>query len=125
MLAMVPNFHPLAALQVFSTIKQPDQYLDAMSLHVALSQPDWEKFIWAMEKELKQHAELKHWKIVHNAQVPKEAKPIPMVWTLQCKSDPAGSIITWKASLCAGRHCQIYGDTYWSTFAPVVSWTTI
>ena len=82
MLAMVANFHPLAALQVFPTTKQPDGYPDAMPLHLAFIQPDQEKFVCTMEKELKQHAELKHWKIVHKAQVPKEAKPIQMVWTL-------------------------------------------
>ena len=48
-----------------------------------------------------------------------------MVWTLQHKRDPAGNIIKRKAHLCTGGHCQVYGDTYWSTIAPVMSWTTI
>ena len=48
-----------------------------------------------------------------------------MVWTLRRKRDPADEIVKWKARLCAGGHRQVYGDTYWSTFAPVVSWTTI
>ena len=78
-----------------------------------------------MEKELKQHSELKHWHIVHKSQVPQNAKPIPMVWTLRRKRDPAGGILKWKACLCTGGHHQVYGDTCWSTFAPVVSWTTI
>ena len=48
-----------------------------------------------------------------------------MVWTLRRKRDPMGAIMKWKARLCAGGHRQVYGDTYWSTFAPVVSWTTV
>ena len=48
-----------------------------------------------------------------------------MVWTLHCKQDPAGHIIKWKACLCTGGHKQILGDTHWSTFDPVVSWTTV
>ena len=48
-----------------------------------------------------------------------------MVWTLCRKHDPVGGILKWKARLCAGGHHQVYGDMYWSTFAPVVSWTTI
>ena len=96
-----------------------------MPLEVALAQPDHDKFIGAMEKELKQHSKLKHWRIVHKPQVRRNAKPIPMVWTLCRKRDPAGEIVKWKARLCAGGHRQVYGDTYWSTFAPVVSWTTV
>ena len=65
-----------------SSIKQPEGYPDAMPLQVTLQQPDRAKFIDAMDRELKQHAELKHWKIVHKSQVPKSVNPIPMVWTL-------------------------------------------
>ena len=78
-----------------------------------------------MEKELKQHSKLKHWCIVHKSQVPRNAKPVPMVWTHCRKHDPAGGILMWKARFWVGGHCQVYGDTYWSTFAPVVSWTTV
>ena len=78
-----------------------------------------------MARELEQLTELKHWNIIHKSQVPRNAKPIPMVWTLRCKRDPAGEILKWKARLCTGGHCQVFGDTYWITFAPVVSWTTV
>ena len=120
------DFHPFASLRAFaSTIAQPDGYPDAMPLNMALQQPDRDKFIHAMARELEQHTELKHWKIIHKSQVPKNAKPIPMVWTLRRKRDPAGKILKWKACLCTGGHCQVFGDTYRTTFAPVVSWTTV
>ena len=89
----VCDFHPFAGLRAFaSTITQPDGYPDAMPLNVAMQQPDREKFIAAMARELGQHTELKHWKVIHKSQVPKNAKPIPMVWTLRRKRDPAGEI---------------------------------
>ena len=78
-----------------------------------------------MARELGQHTELKHWKVIHKSQVPKNAKSIPMVWTLWRKCNPEGEILKWKARLCAGGHCQVFGDTYWTTFAPVVPWTTV
>ena len=53
-----------------------------MPLHIAMQQPDHAKFVEAMGKELQQHAELKHWKIVRCSQDPRDAKPVPMVWTL-------------------------------------------
>ena len=96
-----------------------------MPLYVALQQPDRDKFIHAMARELEQHTELKHWKIIHKSQLPQNAKHISMVWTLPRIRDPAGEILKWKAHRCAGGHRQVFGDTYWTTFAPVVSWTTV
>ena len=82
-LASAVDYNALALLQMFaSTVKQPEGYPDAMPLHITQQQPDQEKFFDVMDWELKQHAELKHWKIVHKSQVPKSTNPIPMVWTL-------------------------------------------
>ena len=53
-----------------------------MLLHVTLAQPDWDKFIASMEKEIKQHSKLNDWKIIHKMQLPEGAIPLPMVWTL-------------------------------------------
>ena len=122
----VCDFHPFASLRAFaSTITQPDGYPDAMPLNVAMQQPGRDKFISAMARDLGQHTELKHWKVIHKSQVPKNARPIPMVWTLWRKGDPAGEILKWKACLCAGGHHQVFSDTYWTTFAAVVWWTTV
>ena len=58
-LAGIADLHPLACLQMVSAdIQQPEGYPDAMPLEVALAQLDRDKFIGAMEKELKQHLEL-------------------------------------------------------------------
>ena len=82
-IAHVVDYHPLVLLQMFAPmIKQPDRYPDAMPLHIALKQPDQDKFVDTMAKEVKQHTELKHWKVIHKSQVPRTTKPLPMVWTL-------------------------------------------
>ena len=125
-LTTAPIWHNLQStpLQTFvSSIAQPDGFPDAMPSHVAMQQLDQVKFVEAMEKDLQQHAELKHWKIVHHSQVPKNAHPIPMVWALHCKCNPAGNIIKWK-TLCL-QPLSSHRDTYWTTFAPVVLWTTV
>ena len=85
-----------------------------MPLNVTMQQPDWDKFIDAMAWELSQHTKWKHWKIIHKSHVPKTAK-----------RDSAGVILKWKAHLCAGGHRQVSCDAYWTTFAPVVLWTTV
>ena len=70
-LAGIADLHPLACLQMVSAdIQQPEGYPDAMPLEVALAQPDCDKLIGAMEKELRQHSKLEHWRIVHKSQVP-------------------------------------------------------
>ena len=55
---------------VSADIQQPEGYPNAMTLEVALAKWDRDKFIKAMEKELKQHSEIKNWRIVHKYQGP-------------------------------------------------------
>ena len=57
--------------------------------------------------------------------VPKDQIPIPMVWSMKCKRNPIGEIMKWKVQLCAGGHRQQFGIDYWSTYSPVVSWSTV
>lgn len=120
---LIDDLHPLAGLRAFAAIKNRDP--DTMTLDKALQQEDAEEFIKAMEKELLDHTSRGHWEIVHISQVPKSAKPINMVWSMKRKRDPAGDIIKWKARLCAHGGMQVHGDSYWDTYSPVVSWSTV
>jgi hypothetical protein len=43
---------------------------DTMYLHKALRAPDRSEFIKAMQQEIKDHEELKHWELVPQSQVP-------------------------------------------------------
>jgi hypothetical protein len=98
---------------------------DTMTLEQALKQSDRDEFIKAMEEEILAHTSRNHWEVVPIRSVPRRCKPIPMVWSMKRKRDPAGEIIKWKARLCAGGHTQVYGDSYWDTYSPVVSWSTV
>ena len=98
---------------------------DTMTLQEALKQDDREEFIKAMKKELEDHINRKHWKVVPLSSIPKNRTPIPMVWSMKRKRNPLGDIIKWKARLCAGGHKQVHGVDYWSTYSPVVSWSTL
>jgi hypothetical protein len=118
------NLHPLACLQAFAAPKKSSDP-DTMTLEQALSQPDREEFIKAMELEILEHTNRNNWEIVPTRSVPRRCKPIPMVWSMKRKRDPTGEIVKWKARLCAGGHKQVYGDSYWDTYSPVVSWSTV
>ena len=98
---------------------------DTMTLDEALHQPDPDEFIKVMHKEIDDHIHCKHWKVVPKSVVPKGCIPIPMVWSMKRKCNPIGEITKWKARLCAGEHCQQFGMDYWSTYSPVMSWSTV
>jgi hypothetical protein len=99
--------------------------LDTMHLNEAMIQPDREEFIKAMNKELQDHIDRGHWKVVPSKSVPSGKMPIPMVWSMKRKRDPIGEIIKWKARLCAGGHKSLEFVDYWTTCFPVVSWNTV
>lgn len=50
-------------------------------LHEAMKQPDREDFIRAMEKELADHHDNKHWKLVLHAEIEDGIKPIKAIWS--------------------------------------------
>lgn len=87
--------------------------------------PNCEELIKAMRKELNDHREPKHWKLVPSKTIPRHKHAIPMVWAMRRKRDPIGHIVTWKARLCAGGHRSIKNVGYWSTYSPAVSWNTL
>jgi hypothetical protein len=48
-----------------------------MYLKEAMRQPDREKFIEAMKKEINDHTDNKHWRIVHRSTIPKGTPILP------------------------------------------------
>ena len=50
---------------------------------------------------------------------------IKAIWSFKRKRRPDGTIIKYKARLCAHGGMQEYGINYWDTFSPVVNWTTV
>lgn len=110
--AMDAEPHPFAmAIQyVYAQASSADP--DTMTFHEAMKAPDKDKFIIAMHKELNDHVERKHWKIVPMRSIPNHKRAIPMVWSMKRKRDPLGIITKWKARLCAGGHRSIENVDY-------------
>ena len=50
---------------------------------------------------------------------------LPSKWALKKKVFPSGLVPKLKARFCARGDRQIENDDYFSTYAPVVSWTTV
>jgi hypothetical protein len=98
---------------------------DTMTFNEAMQSSDRDKFIKAMHKELSNHIGRNHWKIVPLNSIHYPQHAIPMVWAMKRKRNPIGDIIKWKACLCAGGHRSIENVDYWSTYSPVVSWSTV
>jgi hypothetical protein len=65
---------------------------DTMRLDEALRQPNHAHCIAAMNKELLDHVQSKHWKVVPSKSVPKHKMPISMVWLMKRKRNPIGEI---------------------------------
>jgi len=119
------EFHPLAMLTTYVTAFVSTSDPDTMTLDQALKEPDKQEFIKAMKKELADHTNRRHWKVVSSTSLPPGTKPLMMVWSMKRKRDPAGEIIKWKARLCVHGGQSIKGIHYWDTYSPVVSWSTV
>jgi hypothetical protein len=90
-----------------------------------LKEPDCNKFIKAMNKELTDHVDHKHWKVVPRKSIPAHKLLILMVWSMKRKRNPVGDIVKWKAYIYAGGRKLLPFIDYWSTCLPVVSWNTV
>jgi hypothetical protein len=117
--------HPFALLSEHVVAFIGSSNPDTMMLQEALKEPYRYKFIKAMTKELTDHVDRKHCKVVPRKTVPSHKLPLPMVWLMKRKRNPVGDIVKWKARLCAGGHKSLPFIDYWSTYSPVVSWNTV
>ncbi len=99
---------------------------DIMYYDQALQQPDARQFANAIVKKVNGHVDNKHWTLVKQKDVSKEAQVVPSVWAMLCKRDlTTNKDIKHKARLnhCGGK--QLYGMNYFKTYAPVVTWFAI
>ena len=77
---------------------------DTMTLKQAMQEPDADKFLEAMIKEIDDHVQQKYWHSVTDKQMwasGHTGKPIMGVWSMKCKRNPVGEIVKYKVhGLC-------------------------
>jgi hypothetical protein len=99
---------------------------DVMYLHQAMSAPDRQQFLDAMESEVKSHTDNVNWLIINKNDVPANHKILPAVWAMRRKRDiDTRNVYKWKARLNIHGGKQEHGINFWATYAPVASWPTI
>jgi hypothetical protein len=57
--------------------------------------------------------------------LPQEAKTIMAIWSFKRKRFPDRTLNKHKARLCAHGGQQTWGQDYWDTYAPVVTWASV
>ena len=91
----------------------------------AMLQDDASDFIKAMIKEIGDHESNNHWTMMSRSSMPSNAKTILSIWSFKRKRTPAGELLKHKARLCAHGGMQKWGENYWETYSPTVSWMSV
>ncbi len=68
---------------------------------------------------------LRHWDLMLRTDLPIGAKTIMAIWSFKRKRFPDGTLNKHKARLCAHGGQQTWGQDYWDTYAPVVTWASV
>ena len=97
---------------------------ECFHFHQAMQEEDCDEFIKAMQKELKDFEENKHWQLVKRSSIG-DAPTIKAIWSFKRKQHSDGLLLKHKARLCAHGGMQVHGENYWDTYAPVVNWISI
>jgi hypothetical protein len=99
---------------------------DTMYMHEALREPDRAQFLEAMQKEIKDHEDLRHWELVPRSDIPQGTTVLPSVWSMKRKRRiDMREVYRWKARLNLHGGKQIKNVHYWETYSPVVKWSSI
>jgi len=99
---------------------------DIMYFHQAMRQPDSDRFVDALVKEINAHVDHENWEVVTMDEKPEDEELIPAVWAMRRKRNLVTNEITkYKARLNIHGGKQTLGENYWETYAPVVTWFAI
>ena len=101
---------------VLAKIEEPTSFSEAMT------SPQLEKWIKAMEEELLSICDNNTWDLVD---LPKDKKAIGSKWVFKVKYDQDGTVQRYKACLVAQGFDQRYESDYDEVFAPVARARTI
>jgi hypothetical protein len=90
---------------------------DTLYLHEAMSAPDRDKFIEAIQREVQDHENFDHWELVPKADVPDSTIILPAVWSMKCKRRiQSNEVYKWKARLNLHGGKQVKDVHYWETY---------
>ncbi len=78
-----------------------------------------------MEIEISNHENHRHWDLMLWKDLPFGVKTTMAIWSLKHKRFPNGTLNKHKAQLCAHGGQQTWGQDYWDTYAPVVTWASV
>jgi hypothetical protein len=101
--------------EMFSLQEKPTSFIPE-TYDQAIKCPESNKWIHAMEEELKSHSTNGTWQV---EDCPKDQKPITAKWVFAIKTDENNKPIRYKARLVARGFQQHEGVDYDETFAPV------
>jgi hypothetical protein len=90
-----------------------------------LREEDHKQYFEAMEVKLADHEQRNHWTLMERKDLPIGTKTIMAIWSFKRKRFPDGTLNKHKARLCAHGGQQTWGQDYWVTYAPVVTWASV
>ncbi len=95
---------------------------DIIHMHQAICQPDALQLINAMIRDFNAYIEKKHWVLIKECKVAKDADIIPAIWSMCGKCNLTTNVITkYKARFSIYGGKQVYGMNYYKTYTPVVT----
>ncbi|OWZ05346.1 Copia type Polyprotein [Phytophthora megakarya] len=92
------------------------------SVRVALTSPDREKWIDAMEAEFKSIRANQTWVLVNR---PPNTKVMTSRWVFVIKRNQHGEIERYKTRISLRGFEQVFGSDYWEIYSPIVSMEAI
>jgi hypothetical protein len=99
---------------------------DTMYLHEAMKEPDADKFVKEMLKEVMDQMGNKNFSIIPRSEVLKGENILSTVWQMKRKRNiKTRKIKKYKARLNINGSRMEKGIHYWDTYAPVASWNFI
>ena len=99
---------------------------DTLHLHEAMKEPDADRFVDAIIKEINGHSENDHWEVIPANSVPIGSSVLPAVWAMRRVRDlVTNGVRKFKARINLDGSKQVFGKDYTETYSPVVNWIFI
>ena len=99
---------------------------DTMYRHEAMKEPDYNQFLKAMEKEVRDQMGNNNFHLVKRTSLPNTATLLPAVWQMKRKRDiRTRAIKKYKARLNVDGSRMKQGIHYDLTYSPVAAWSSI